>query len=147
MINMSISLKRVILRLERWFNRLLILDLLVITLFISLLMRAHLMMALEKKSYGNLDSLNRRVKPLRPGSDEVRIIWMIPEEHLWPEYEKGKVCESSVIAQSINDFKKNRVALEASEQDDPSEEEAMVIYREILETQKAKKLYDSTSLE
>lgn len=81
---------------------------------------------------------NSMLFKVRPGSDEVRIIWMIPEEHLWPEYEKGKVCESGVIAESIQMFKKNRKALEDPETDDPSEAQMRAIYREQLQTQKSK---------
>lgn len=87
---------------------------------------------------------NSMLFKVRPGSDEVRIIWMIPEEHLWKEYEKGKVCESSVIEKSIHDFKKNRKALEASEPDDPNELQMKAIYKEIMESQTQQ---SSTSLE
>lgn len=92
---------------------------------------------------------NRLIKPscetnsmlfkVKPGSDEVRIIWMIPEEHLWKEYEKGKVCESSVIAESIKMFKQNRKALEKREPDDLNDDQVRAVYREILDKKQAKK--------
>jgi hypothetical protein len=76
---------------------------------------------------------NSMLFKVRPGSDEVRIIWMIPEQHLWAEYEKGKVCESSIIAESIQMFKKNRSALEKPEPDDLTDDEMMAVYKEQLQ--------------
>ncbi len=77
---------------------------------------------------------NSMLFKVKPGLDEVKIIWMVPEAHLWPEYEKGKVCASSIIAESIEMFKKNRKALEQPEPDDLTDHQMMAVYKEMLES-------------
>lgn len=72
---------------------------------------------------------NSMLFKVKPGSDEVRIIWMLPEEHLWDAYEKGNVCESQTIYESIAMFKSNRKVLEQKEPDDLSDEQIRAIYR------------------
>lgn len=79
---------------------------------------------------------NSMLFKVRPKSDEVKIIWLIPEEHLWPEYEKGKVCASPITTNSIETFKKNKALLEKPEPEDPSDEEMRAIYKEMLESNK-----------
>lgn len=66
-----------------------------------------------------------------PGTDNVKIIWMIPEEGMWPQFKPGLVTESNTIWNSIHDYKFNKKELEAPEKDDPTEEEARQIYIEI----------------
>lgn len=73
-----------------------------------------------------------------PGSDNVKIIWMIPAPELWAQYEKGKVTENSVVTQSIEDYKHHRSKLEAKEPDDLTEEQIDAIYRQISTSKKTK---------
>lgn len=66
-----------------------------------------------------------------PGTDCVKIIWMIPERHLWNNYQKGKLTENQIVAESIYDFQHNREKLEAQEEDDLTDAEIATIYTEI----------------
>jgi hypothetical protein len=67
----------------------------------------------------------------KPGSDDVRTIWIIPDQAMWGQYEKGKVTESETILQSIRDFTDNREWLERKEDDDLDDEAINTIYRQI----------------
>jgi hypothetical protein len=82
---------------------------------------------------------NSMLFKVKPGTDIVRVIWMIPAREMWAQYEKGKLTESSIIAESIHDFEHDRKKLEASEPDDLTEEEVDSIYREISTAAKWKK--------
>lgn len=66
-----------------------------------------------------------------PGTDKIKIIWMIPQEELWDQYESGLMTESAIIKESIHDFKHNRGKLEAKEEDDLSDAQIDAIYKEI----------------
>lgn len=74
---------------------------------------------------------NSMLFKVRPGSDEVRIIWMIPAREMWDQYAPGKVCDSPIVWESINAFKHNRDMLEAKDKDDLSDEEIDKIYRDM----------------
>ncbi len=43
-----------------------------------------------------------------PGTDNVKVIWIIPDRNLWGQYKKGNVTESSIVEQSIYNFRFNR---------------------------------------
>jgi len=73
-----------------------------------------------------------------PGTDHVKIIWMIPAQEMWAQYKVGNVTESSIATQSIFDYMHNRSKLEAKEDDDLSDEQIDYIYREIAHTKKPK---------
>lgn len=66
-----------------------------------------------------------------PGTDLIKIIWMLPDRAMWKQYEAGKMTESEMILNSINDFLYDRKKLEAPEPDDPTEAEMAKIYEEI----------------
>ena len=66
-----------------------------------------------------------------PSQDLVKIIWIIPERHLWGQYYKGAITENETIMNSITDFLMNREKLEAPESDDLSDAEINAIYRDI----------------
>lgn len=53
-----------------------------------------------------------------PGTDIVKVIWMIPARELWETYEKGKMTENKLISESIDGFVNRRNELEAREDDD-----------------------------
>ena len=62
-----------------------------------------------------------------PGKDEILFIWDIPDRILWPQYAKGNLLESSLIANSVYLFEHDRKTLEKPEPDDPSPERAQEI--------------------
>lgn len=67
-----------------------------------------------------------------PGTDVIRIIWIIPQRELWAQYEKGKITENETISNSIHDFEHNRQKLEQKEPDDNlSDSQIDSIYDEI----------------
>lgn len=74
-----------------------------------------------------------------PGTDKIKVIWMIPERDLWPQYEKGKISESGLVEESIHNFQFNREALERKEDDDLSDEAIDTIYRSIAHEARKKK--------
>jgi hypothetical protein len=66
-----------------------------------------------------------------PGSDNIKIIWMIPARELWSQYKKGNVTESSIVRESIENYMKKREMLEQPEEDDLSDFEIDRIYRDL----------------
>lgn len=66
-----------------------------------------------------------------PGTDNVKVIWMIPDRSLWNNFEYGNLCHNQTVAESIHDFLYNREKLEAKESDDLSDAQIDQIYREI----------------
>ena len=74
-----------------------------------------------------------------PGTDNVKIIWMIPAREMWEQFEKGKLTESKIVCESIHDFQFDRGKLDAPEEDDLSDEEIDNIYRDISIAEKWKK--------
>jgi len=73
-----------------------------------------------------------------PGTDLIKVIWMIPDRAMWDTFQKGKLTESQLIVESIHDFQHNRAKLEAREDDDLSDEEIDRIYMEIASTERWK---------
>lgn len=76
-----------------------------------------------------------------PGTDLIRIIWMIPPRELWKQFEKDKMTASETIVNSIHDFKYNRGKLEAPEPDDLSDSQISGIYLELSLEANSKKRY------
>jgi hypothetical protein len=66
-----------------------------------------------------------------PGSDTVKIIWMIPDRALWKQYEKGNITDNDTVRQSIHDFTHNRELLSRKEPDDLEDWQIDNIYRSI----------------
>lgn len=81
-------------------------------------------------------STNSMLFKAYPGSDNVKVIWMIPAPELWEQYEKGKMMENEIISESIYKFKNRKKELESVEDDDLNDAQIDAIYREI--SQKAK---------
>jgi hypothetical protein len=75
-----------------------------------------------------------------PGTDKIKIIWMIPERMMWSQFKKGLICESTIVEQSIHDFQHNRDKLEAKDSDDLGDLEIASIYEEISRSSKRPKL-------
>lgn len=66
-----------------------------------------------------------------PGTDLIKVIWMIPDRAMWAQYQKGKLTQNETICQSIQDFVHNRDKLEERELDDLTDDEIARIYTEI----------------
>lgn len=66
-----------------------------------------------------------------PGTDKVKIIWMIPAREMWGQFDKGYLTESKIVSDSIHSFENERARLEAAEEDDLSDAQIDAIYKEI----------------
>ena len=66
-----------------------------------------------------------------PGSDNLKVLWMIPAREMWPQFKRGNIFESQVIHNSIEDFEKDRIKLERREDDDLNDEQINQIYRQL----------------
>ncbi len=73
-----------------------------------------------------------------PGTDNIKVIWMIPRRELWGQYNKGNMMESREIFESIEDFKNNPSKLEERESDDLSDEEVKRIYAQVSRSSRKK---------
>lgn len=75
-----------------------------------------------------------------PGTDNIKIIWMIPVRELWDQYDKGLITENKIVKDSIHSFRFTREKLEIAEDDDYSEEQINKIYRDISQQARITKL-------
>lgn len=75
-----------------------------------------------------------------PGSDVIRVIWMIPAREMWDQYTKGKMTENKTVSEGIYDFQFNKEKLEQREDDDLSDEAINKIYQEIAQNAKKTKV-------
>lgn len=66
-----------------------------------------------------------------PGTDHIKVIWMIPAREMWPQFCKGQLTENKTVVDSINDFTCNRQRLEQKEEDDLTDFQIDAIYKEI----------------
>lgn len=66
-----------------------------------------------------------------PGTDTIRIVWMIPAREMWDQFQHGKLTESKIVSESIDHFRNAKEKLEAKEDDDLSDEEIDKIYLEL----------------
>jgi len=73
-----------------------------------------------------------------PGSDEVKVLWMIPARELWGQYGKGLVTENKTVTESIDNFKNHRAKLEAKDPDDLQDYQIDDIYRQLSQQAKIK---------
>lgn len=71
---------------------------------------------------------NSMLFKVKPGSDEVKIIWMIPDEALWDNFKKGQLMENEIVYNSIQDYLHNRTKLEAKEPDDMTNKQIKDFY-------------------
>lgn len=75
--------------------------------------------------------LNSMLFKVYPHDDIVKIIWMIPQQELWEQYEKGKMTESQIIYESIDQYKKDPKKLEYPDDEDLSDEAIQKIYARV----------------
>ena len=66
-----------------------------------------------------------------PGSDVIKVIWLIPDPEVWEQFAKGKITENEAVSESIHLFKTDKEKLEAPEEDDLSDQQINNIYAEI----------------
>ena len=66
-----------------------------------------------------------------PGTDIIKVIWIIPARELWGQYKKGNVTQNKTVSESIFNFQNKRELLESKEEDDLSDEKIAAIYIEI----------------
>ena len=66
-----------------------------------------------------------------PGTDMIKVIWMIPDRALWKQYEKGNVTDNETVRQSIYSFVNEREKLAKKEPDDLEDWQIDNIYREL----------------
>lgn len=81
-----------------------------------------------------------------PGTDTLKIIWIIPTRELWGQYEKGKVTSNEMIHNSIQEFQHHRKRLEQNEEDDFDDEKINQIYKELACEARRKKAMDKLYL-
>lgn len=66
-----------------------------------------------------------------PGTDLIKVIWMIPARELWGQYRKGLMTENKTVSESIHDFQFNKNKLEEREEDDMTDEQVDAVYKEL----------------
>ncbi len=66
-----------------------------------------------------------------PGTDVIKIIWMIPAKELWAQYSKGLLTENKIVSESIYEFNNHREKMDMPEPDDFNDEKINAIYNEI----------------
>jgi len=81
-----------------------------------------------------------------PGTDLIKVIWMIPARELWGQYGKTMLNENKTVSQSIYDFKFNRERLEAKEDDDLTDTEINSIYFDLKSEANRKQMMDKLHL-
>lgn len=66
-------------------------------------------------------------------TDLLEIIWLLPPEELWEQYEKGKMMVHEDIMTSIKNFLNHREELEKPHKDDLPDHVVRMIYKELAE--------------
>lgn len=66
-----------------------------------------------------------------PGSDNIKVIWIIPAVELWGQYKKGNVTENKTVSDSIAAYQHDRKRLEEKEDDDLNDEQIKAIYQQM----------------
>jgi hypothetical protein len=62
-----------------------------------------------------------------PGTDIIKVIWIIPPREMWNVYQRGNLFENPIIGESIYQFDFDKDKLEKPEDDDPTPERAQEI--------------------
>jgi hypothetical protein len=73
-----------------------------------------------------------------PKNGDTKIMWIIPEPHLWPQYRLGNVTENKIVLESIDNFKNHMKKLSQKEPDDLEDWLVDNIYIEIASNMKGK---------
>lgn len=72
---------------------------------------------------------NSMLFKMYPSTQIVKVIWIIPQRELWPQYKIGNVTESKIVLESIDKFINSRAELEAPEPDDLTDEQILKVYQ------------------
>jgi hypothetical protein len=80
-----------------------------------------------------------------PGTDLIKVIWILPAREMWAQYEKNKVTASKIVCDSIRLFENNRSLLEAREEDDLHDWQINTIYRQLSEDARRRKVKQDSS--
>jgi len=75
-----------------------------------------------------------------PGTDLIKVIWMIPAVELWDSFKIGKMTENKTVLDSIDKFLYEKERLESPEEDDLSDQAIDEIYKSLARSAKAKKI-------
>jgi len=78
-----------------------------------------------------------------PGTDVIKVLWMIPSRELWSQFQKGMITQNKTVIESIDNFRHRRSQLEAPEDDDLSDEAISAIYSEISHAANKKQTTDA----
>lgn len=62
-----------------------------------------------------------------PGTDIVKWMWVLPVREMWDSYREGKMFENKFVIECVEQFEKDKAALEAPEPDDPLPQRAQEI--------------------
>lgn len=74
-----------------------------------------------------------------PGSDNIKVIWMIPARELWNQYTKGLMLQNETVQNSISLYRTARHVLDLPEPDDLPDWRIDAIYRELSQQARHKK--------
>lgn len=66
-----------------------------------------------------------------PGTDVVKVLWMIPQRELWDQFTKGKMLENKTVVDSIYNYLYKREEMEQKEDDDLNDHQIDDIYRQL----------------
>jgi len=66
-----------------------------------------------------------------PPSDNIKVIWILPAQELWDQYEKGLMLENKIVKKSIEAFKNDFAILSQAESDDLPLTRVKEIYQDI----------------
>jgi hypothetical protein len=80
-------------------------------------------------------------------TDILEVMWLIPPQELWPQYQRGNITEEPTVLWSINQFKLNRKQLESPEHDDLPEKKVDLIYKEVVRNFKRPNAVVSSSVQ
>lgn len=75
-----------------------------------------------------------------PGTDLIKVIWMIPAVELWESFKEGKMTENKTVLESIDRFMNDKERLEHPEEDDLSDMQIEQIYKSLSRMSKIKKI-------
>lgn len=66
-----------------------------------------------------------------PGTDVIKVLWMIPQRELWDQFTKGKMLENKTVVDSIYNYLYKREEMEQKEDDDLNDHQIDDIYRQL----------------
>lgn len=77
-----------------------------------------------------------------PGSDIIKVLWIIPARELWEQYKKGNICANEDVWNDIQTFVHKRKEFDKPEDDDLNDDQIDAIYKELSQQAKNKKMME-----